>query len=237
MWYKKSDYVPQALIELETCINIATQLPKVVDSSSMFDRIKQKVRCLSEDPITGTEHQQLAALECLILARNKLADCCELLEIDLLQLIKTRIAAIDSDHPIDGRSCGESDTATERSGDETPVAAHVGASSPSEYCVPLLSADIKPIDDDIIYLVDPLYLLSDRVRKHYVIYQDTKSTKKHRKPVTFDAEALEWCKSDDGERLSMGLVGGAATIHLCFEEEADKASFLGRLVEETDLML
>ncbi len=237
MWCQKPNYIPQALIELETCINIATQLPNVVDDLSIIDRIKHKVRCLNEDPITGTEHQQLAALECLIVARNKLAACCELPDIDLLQLIQERIAALNIDHPIDGRNCSESDTATERSEDEAPIATHIDHMSPSEYCVPLLSADIKSINDDIIYLVDPLYLLSDRVRKHYVIYQDTKSSRTYRKPVTFDAEAIEWCKSDDGERLSMGLVGGAATLHLCFEEEADKASFLGRLVEETDLML
>lgn len=237
MWFKTPDDIPQALIELEICVNIATQMPKVIDGSSILDRIKQKMRCLREDPITGTEHQQLAALECLITARNKLADCCELLDLDLLQLIHKRMAVMDSDHPIDGGSCGDSDTATERSGSGAPEAADAGDLLPSEYCVPLLSADIKPIDGDIIYLIDPLYLLSDRVRKHYVIYQDTKSSRTYRKPVTFNAEAIEWCKSDDDERLSMGLVGGAATLHLCFEEEADKASFLSRLVEETELVL
>lgn len=236
MWFE-SDYIPQALIELETCVNIATQLPQVIDGSSILDRIKQRVRYLSEDPITGTEHQQLAALECLIVARNKLAACHGLADISLLQLIQNRIAVLDMDHPLDGRSCGESDTATERSGAEAPEAADAGDSLPSEYRVPPLSADIKPIDGDIIYLIDPLYLLSDRVRKHYVIYQDTKSSRTYRKPITFDTEAIEWCKSDDNERLSMGLVGGAATLHLCFEEEADKASFVRRLVEETDLML
>lgn len=237
MWSNKPDCIPETLLELETCINIATQLPKIVDGSSIVKRIKHKVRCLSEEPIRGTEHQQLAALECLVVARNKLADCCELLAIDLLQFIQERIAVLDIDHPTDGRSSSDIDSGTDQSGDESPVATHAGHSLPSEYCVPLLSADIKPIGDDDIYLVDPLFLLSDRGRKHYIIYQDTKSSKRHRKPVTFDAEAIERCKSEDGERLSMGLIGGAATLHLCFEEEADKASFLRRLVQETDLML
>lgn len=237
MWFNKPDYIPQALIELETCVNIATQLPKIVDGSSIFDRIKHKVRCLSEDPITGTEQQQLAALERLTVARSKLAVCRELPDIDLLQLIQKRIAVIDSDHPIHGTDCGDSSTATEGSEVKESVAAHIDHSLSSRYCVPLLSADIKPIDGESIYLVDPLFLLFDEVKKHYVIFQDTESRNRDRKPVTFAADAIGWCVSDDGERLHMGLAGGVIALYLCFEEEVDKSSSLKRLENETDLTL